>query len=429
MARRTSPTLLPDAPGLQLVRLEADEQFLLVVVATTSPEALCPLCQCRSESIHSRYTRVVADLPWAGWAVRLQLRVRRFFCQNQACTRRIFTERLPGVVAPSARRTTRLTDLLTLIGFALGGEAGNRLVERMGLETTPETLLRLIRIQAERQVPTPRVLGVDDFSFCRRKSYGAILIDLERRVPIDLLPDREAETLKKWLLAHPGVEIISRDRGGAFAEGARQGAPEARQVADRWHLLANLSEAMKTFFLHKQAQLKALVQKPSETFSEEEEKQLPPWYAGRSKRQEEKSVRLHQERIERYHKIHELHAKKAEIATIAHQMGLSRQAVYNYLKMEQPPERTRINQQRKPLIEPYKDYLIKRWNEGCRNAQLVYRELKEQGYTGSDQPVQRYFVQFRKKKDGRKFKQVDPANEAPVQASPNGFAGGSLDHL
>ena len=270
-------------------------------------------------------------------------------------------------MAPSARRTTRLTDLLTLIGFALGGEAGNRLVERMGLETTPETLLRLIRIQAERQIPTPRVLGVDDFSFCRRKSYGAILIDLERRVPIDLLPDREAETLKKWLLAHPGVEIISRDRGGAFAEGARQGAPEARQVADRWHLLANLSEAMKTFFLHKQAQLKALVQKPSETISCEEEKQLPPWYAGRSKRQEEKRVRLHQERVERYHKIHELHAKKAEIATIAHQMGLSRQAVYNYLKMEQPPERTRINQQRKPLIEPYKDYLIKRWNEGCES--------------------------------------------------------------
>ena len=418
MARRTSPTLLPDAPGLQLVRLEADEQFLLVVVATTSPEALCPLCQCRSESIHSRYMRVVADLPWAGWAVRLELRVRRFFCQNQACTRRIFTERLPGVVAPSARRTTRLTDLLTLIGFALGGEAGNRLVERMGLETTPETLLRLIRTQTERQVPTPRVLGVDDFSFCRRKSYGAILIDLERRVPIDLLPDREAETLKKWLLAHPGVEIISRDRGGAFAEGARQGAPEARQVADRWHLLANLSEAMKTFFLHKQAQLKALVQKPSETISSEETEQLPPWYVGRTKRQEAKSEALHQERVERYHKIHELHAKKAEIATIAHQMGLSRQAVYNYLKMEQPPERTRINQQRKPLIEPYKEYLIKRWNEGCRNAQLVYRELKEQGYTGSDQPVQRYFVQFRKKKDRRKFKQVDPANEAPVQAPP-----------
>ncbi len=159
------------------------------------------------------------------------------------------TFRLPNVVAPYARRTTRLCDLLTLIGFAMGGEAGTCLVERMGLEASPETLLRLVRQQEERQVPTPGVLGVDDFCFCRRRSYGAILIDLERRVPIDLLPDREAETFKKWLLAHPGVEIISRDRGGSFAEGARQGAPKARQVADRWHLLKNLSEMMQSFFL------------------------------------------------------------------------------------------------------------------------------------------------------------------------------------
>ncbi len=252
MARKKSPTLFPDTSCLQFVRLEADEQSLIAIVATTSPEALCPLCQYRSERVHSRYTRVVADLPWAGWGVRLELHVRRFFCQNPECKRRIFTERLPAVVAPYARRTTRLADLLTLIGFAMGGEAGNSLVERMGLEASPETLLRLVRQEEERQVPTPRVLGVDDFSFCRRRSYGAILIDLEKRMPIDLLPDREAETFQKWLLAHPGVEIISRDRGGAFAEGARLGAPKAQQIADRWHVLSNLSDAMQGFFLTKE---------------------------------------------------------------------------------------------------------------------------------------------------------------------------------
>src|SRR5712692_3744761 len=141
MTRKKSPTLLPGVPDLHVVRLEADEQSILAIVATTSSGALCPLCQCCSESIHSRYTRVVADLPWAGRAVRLELHVRRFFCQNQECKRQIFTERLPEVVAPSARRTTRLCDLLTLIGFAMGGEAGNCLVERMGLEASPETLL------------------------------------------------------------------------------------------------------------------------------------------------------------------------------------------------------------------------------------------------------------------------------------------------
>src|SRR6266567_7147577 len=402
MARPTSPTLLPDASGLHLVRLEADEQFILAVVETTSPEALCPLCQCRSQSIHSRYVRVVADLPWAGWAVRLELHVRRFFCLNKECMRQIFTERLPHVVAPSARRTTRLTDLFTLIGFALGGEAGKRLVDRMGLETSPDTLLRLVREQQESQMPTPRVLGVDDFSFCRRRSYGAILIDLEKRMPIDLLPDREAETFQKWLLAHPGVEIISRDRGGAFAEGARLGAPKAQQVADRWHLLSNLSDAMQGFFLTKQPLLKALTSQPeAEAPSGGEQPEPAPWYTGMTKRTEEKSERLHQQRVELYHQIHGLAAKKVDVANMARQLRVSRQTIYNYLQMKQPPERTRINQDGKRLIDPYKDYLIQRWNEGCRSAQQMYREIKEQGYTGSDQPIVRFFAQFRKKKDAR----------------------------
>jgi len=274
------PTLLPDPTCLHLQLLDASTTTIILVVTTTSEETECPLCHRRSSRIHSRYMRQIADLPWMGCAVRLQLHVRRFFCSNPACGRQIFTERLPNVVAPYARHTTRLTAVLTLIGFALGGEAGKRLASGMSLVTSPDSLLRLVRARPEEAVSTPRVLGVDDFSFCKRKTYGTILLDLERRIPIDLLPDREAATLEKWLKEHAGVEIISRDRGGPYAEGARKGAPEAQQVADRWHLLSNLSETMKGFFLNKKAQLDALVQKPAENLSEEETSELTPWYAG-----------------------------------------------------------------------------------------------------------------------------------------------------
>lgn len=409
------PTLLPDPACLHLKLIDASEEAITVVVTTTSEETQCPLCHERSARIHSRYVRNVADIPWMGCAVRLELQTRRFFCLNKECVRQIFTERLPTVVAPYARCTLRLTDVLTLIGFALGGEAGQRLVEGMGLVASPDTLLRLIHTQPEEQAPPPRILGVDDFSFCKRKRYGTILIDVERRVPIDVLPDREAATLETWLKAHEGVEIMSRDRGGPYAEGARLGAPTAQQVADRWHLLANLSDALKTFFAHKQAQLKALVQKPAETFAIEEEKQLPPWYKGCTNSKQKRNDAHHQERVERYHKVHELHAKGAEITLIAHQTGLSRTTVHTYLKMEHPPAR-KTGKRSGSVVDPYKEYLVKRWNDGVRNAQQVYREIKEMGYSGSDQPIQRYFVQFRKAKDFRKFKQVDPTQETSVQA-------------
>ena len=279
------PTLLPDPACLRLKLLDATTTAITAIVTTISPEAECPLCHWRSARIHSRYVRQVADLPWMGCAVRLELHVRRFFCSNQECERRIFTERLPSVVAPYARRTTRLTDVFTLIGFALGGEAGKRLVIGMGLTTSPATLLRLIHAAQETAHSTPRVLGVDDFSFRRRISFGTILIDLEKRIPVDLLPDREAETFAKWLLAHPGVEIVRRDRGGDYARGANLGAPNAKQVADRWHLLKNFSESMQNFFLRKQPQLKAATQiQEVPSSSTEEAVSALPWYTGQSKR-------------------------------------------------------------------------------------------------------------------------------------------------
>jgi len=391
---------------------------ITAIVETTLSEVFCPVCQGHSEKVHSRYVRTVADLPWMGCAVRLELHVRRFFCMNKECVRQIFAERLPSVVAPYARRTTRLRDVFTLIGFALGGEAGKRLVEGMGLHISPDTLLRLIRSAPEELRETPRVLGVDDFSFRRGRIFGTILIDLEKRIPIDLLPDREAATLKKWLQAHPGVDIISRDRAGNYALGAKQGAPKARQVSDRFHLLKNLGENLEDFFLNKKTLLKEVMQ-DAET-SEEEASFTPDlWHKGVTKQHEHMSIQRHQERVERYHKIHDLSAKKGDIATIARHVGVSRQSVYSYLQMQQPPEQKSPQRTGKRLLDPYQMYLIQRWNEGCRNAQQMWREIKEQGFTGSDQPVVRCVAQLRKQKGkARSFQQVEPTKEAEIQSVP-----------
>lgn len=250
----------------------------------------------------------------------------------------------------------------------------------MGLVTGPDALLRLVRAQPEEQAPISRILGGDDFSFWKRKCCGTIFIDLEQRMPIDILPGREADTLEKWLKAHEGVEIMSRDRGGAYAEGARKGAPQAQQVADRWHLFANLSDTMQGFFLQRQDLLKSLVQKtPTDASLEISALESVPWHTGSTERMEAKSQQFHQERVERSHHIQDLATKKIDVATIALQLGLSRQTVSTSLQMKQPPARTRIGRKRDVLIGPSKDYLICRWNEGCRSAQHMHREIAEQG--------------------------------------------------
>ena len=406
------PTLLPDPTCLHLLQLEAEGKVITATVTTTSKEARCPLCACSSDKVHSRYIRVLADLPWMSCAMRLVVHTRRFFCLNPDCQRKIFTERLPNVVNPYAHRTLRLAEVLTLIGFALGGEAGQRLALGMGLHTSPDTFLRLLHAAPEQEYPTPRILGVDDFSFLRARSFGAILIDLEKRVPVDVLPDRDAETFSKWLTAHPGVELISRDRGGSFAEGGRSGAPQAVQCADRFHLLVNLSETLEAFFLSKRTTLKA-VHDPADS-SPALAKPRPARLSqkGTTTKQEAKSEALHQQRVERYEKVHELKAKKADIADIARELDLARRTVYHYLKMDHPPERIRIvnRRGRSKKVAPYQDYLIKRWNEGCRNARQLYRELtEEQGYAASYSNVERFLMQFRTKE--HKFKQEEPATE------------------
>jgi transposase len=388
-------TLLVNPAVLSLEKIVTQTDSIIMVVATSRSRAHCPQCQQLSLRIHSRYQRVVTDLPWGEITVKLELQARKFFCDNDECRQRIFCERLPEVVAPYGRQTIRFNKSLTAVGFALGGRAGERLACDLHIPSGARALLRRIYNEPLGKTERVRILGVDDFAFRKGQRYGTILVDLERRRVIDLLPDREGSTLEGWLKSHPEVELIARDRALAYADGATKGAPQAVQVADRFHLIKNLVEAFENLVRRRSSVLReaALEVSPrrqtemmllAEGLLEALPERMPKKSPAPSRQREQNRA----DRMARYEECRRLKQLGLSNHEIARRTGMCRETVRKFVCAEIFPERVTYPP-RSQMTEPYAEYLKKRLQEGCRNAALLYREIKAQGYRGGSATVRR----------------------------------------
>ncbi len=385
--------LFPACPDLLLEEITREGQTLFLTVRCSKKALACPNCAQASVKVHSRYPRTLADVSLMDYAVVLRVQVRRFFCSNPACARTTFAEPLADLAVAHARRTNRQASRLRAIAKELGGRPAARESENVLMPVEP---------------PHARVLGVDDWSLRKGQTYATLLVDLQRHRIVELLPDREAQTLEAWLAAHPGVEVISRDRAGAYAQGARKGAPQAQQVTDRFHLLLNLQEALKRLFDRKQEALQeeAAQQhgflKPA-TSSDGPIEGLPlkptPLTATAIGKQARRARRL-----KRYEEVMQLHEQGASQVTIAALMGLHRDTVRRYLTASSFPEILRPG--KRSRLDPYKKYLQQRWAEGEQNVKHLLVELRERGYRQGETIVYDYLRTLRKPAEGMDASEV-----------------------
>lgn len=380
------------------------ESNVCVGVINNTSFGICPLCQKASQKVHSYYERKVQDLPISGKTVKLYMRTRKFFCQQDSCSRKVFAERFGSCLRPWQRRLERSNEQIEAIGVSCGSKPGARICAVIGLPVSASTILRAIKRIVLPPVITPKVLGVDDFAFKKGHRYGTILVDLEKRVPIDLLPDREGKTLEDWLKSHPGVEIITRDRSTVYANAISAACPDAIQVADRWHLLKNLSENVERYLDTQRSLIRETAQQVNDQQVNQqqvsnqqlgvqketgEKKPEPIDKSEIDKSEIENSVGSNngvsnQVRVEkRYHTYEQVkllqqqgYSRKA----IARHLGLSRTTVIKYFQQEEFIPKT--NLRRSNLLE-YENYLRQRWTDGETCVKTLFEEIKALGYTGS----------------------------------------------
>jgi transposase len=408
--------LLPE--GLYLESLSIGTERIGIRVASEASRSRCPLCGLVSSRVHSRYSRTVSDLPWHGISVALEVRARRFFCDEVSCERRIFCERLPEIAA-RARKTDRLEQALLAIALELGGRAGARLALELGIVAARNALLRRIKAAPVPEVGKVRVLGVDDFAFKKGSTYGTILVNLEEHKVVDLLPERSQESLVAWFGSHPatGVEVATRDRSNIYREGLAKGAPGATHVADRWHLLHNLTLTLEEYLLQQRPILRKAAAPEAVPENEDDEDFgcgpiMPNRPRNHERKIEEAARKRHERLVRQWEDIRRLYLAKADLRDICHQLGISARTVYRYKDLAEPPPRPAYKR-RASVLDPYVPYLVARWREGCHNGKQLYREIREQGYRNSEEICARFISQLRRAE----------ARGKPISSVPRAKAG------
>jgi transposase len=395
-------------PGCSVERITRDDPgFLRIAARGTRPGGRCPDCGRASRAVHSRYRRRPADLPSLGRAVGVELHVRRFYCRNAACARRTFAECLPELLGPRARRTRRLAEAQGRVGVALGGEAGARLLRPLAMATSADTVLRLVRGLPLPEPEPPRVVGVDDWAVRKGRTYGTIVVELERRRALDLLPDRTAETLADWLRCRPGIEVVARDRSTEYARGIALGARAAAQVADRWHLLANVRQVLERWLAGAHTRLSRLPSGPGTPAGARPGPRTGPFRRTRAEAAARDGRRAR--RVALYEEVRRRHGAGEKLLAISRAMGLAVGTVRKYAYAESfPVPETRPL--RPSILGPYLARLEARLAEGCENGLALWRELRAAGFPGTAKQVHRWLAERR---------------TAPAQTTPPAWRAGS----
>jgi transposase len=297
----------------------------------------------------------------------LKLRVRKWICREASCSQHIFAERFPEVVQRYARMTDRLIKALQSLGVTTNGADAARIASSLGIPTTAKTIIRRVL-----QLPLPSEgevakVGIDEWAWKKGQRYGTILVDLEKRRVVQLLAERSVETSKAWLHKHPEIDLVSRDRGKIFREAATGGAPQAKQVVDRFHLQKNFAEVLEKFFRKQEQALKTATQRSAGRTGSASQAKVP------EKITQERRAR-HRQRVSMHKRIWKLYRQGYHKEQIAQLVDVSSRRVYRTLEQETPPPPRRRSRS-SSIVDPYLSYLTSRWNQGCHNVARLYEEI------------------------------------------------------